>query len=115
GNLASRTLTMIHQYRQGVVPEGGDAEIAALAASTVASTQAAFANFEYSKGLESIWGLISAVDKLIVRHAPWKLARASEPGAPAELDLTLYTSAEALRIATALLAPVLPESTRKIW
>ncbi len=24
GNLASRTLTMIHQYRQGVVPEGGD-------------------------------------------------------------------------------------------
>src|SRR5262249_5510316 len=28
---------------------------------------------------------------------------------------TLYTSAEALRIATALLAPVLPESTEKIW
>src|SRR5262249_34805367 len=31
------------------------------------------------------------------------------------LDLTLYTSAEALRIATALLASVMPESTAKIW
>ena len=25
GNLASRTLTMIHQYREGVIPEGSDA------------------------------------------------------------------------------------------
>jgi methionyl-tRNA synthetase len=31
------------------------------------------------------------------------------------LATTLYTSAETLRIATALLAPILPESTRKIW
>ncbi len=29
GNLASRTLTMIQQYRGGEIPEGSDAEIAA--------------------------------------------------------------------------------------
>ncbi|HUB34313.1 MAG TPA: methionine--tRNA ligase [Bryobacteraceae bacterium] len=115
GNLASRTLTMIHQYRQGVVPEGGDPEIAALAASTTGAAQTAFANFEFSKSLEAVWGLISAVDKFIVQHAPWKLARQQDAAAQTQLDTTLYTAAEALRICTALLYPVSPQSTPKIW
>ncbi len=116
GNLASRTLTMINQYRQGVVPEGGDGgAIGQQAAQTIQSAQAAFDNFEFSKGLEAVWGLISSVDKFIVERAPWKLARSTEAGAPKQLDDTLYTAAEALRVVTALLYPVLPESTRKIW
>ncbi|HEX3744089.1 MAG TPA: methionine--tRNA ligase [Bryobacteraceae bacterium] len=116
GNLASRTLTMIHQYRKGEIPAGGEGgTIAPLAAQTMQSAQAAFEKFEFSKGLEAIWGLISAVDKFIVERAPWKLARSTDGGAPAQLDDTLYTAAEALRIVTALLYPVLPESTRKIW
>ena len=116
GNLASRTLTMINQYRKGVIPEGGDGgAIAALAAQTIVAAQNAFENFEFSKGLEIVWGLISAVDKFIVEMAPWKLARNNEAAAQAQLDATLYTAAEALRIVTALMYPVLPESTRKIW
>ena len=116
GNLASRTLTMIHQYRKGVMPDNaGDPEIAAQAAQTVSAAQEAFERFEYSKALEAVWSLISAVDKFIVQRAPWKLARANEPDAPALLDNTLYTAAEALRISTALLYPVLPQSTPKIW
>jgi methionyl-tRNA synthetase len=53
------------------------------------------------------------VDKFIVQKAPWKLAK--QPEAQAELNTTLYTSAEALRIVTALLYPILPQSTPKIW
>ena len=115
GNLASRTLAMIHQYRQGTVPAGSDPEIEALAKETIAAVQASFEALEYSKGLEAVWGLISAVDKFIVRRAPWKLARANDAESQNDLDLTLYTSAEALRVATALLAPVLPQSAPKIW
>jgi methionyl-tRNA synthetase len=116
GNLASRTLTMINQYRQGSIPQGGDGGgIAPLAGQTIQSAQTAFDNFEFSKGLEAIWGLISAVDKFIVERAPWKLARSTDEAAPGQLDDTLYTAAEALRVVTALLYPVLPESTRKIW
>ena len=48
-----------------------------------------------------------------MQQSPWKLAK--DPAAADVLDLTLYTAAEALRIATALLAPVMPESTAKIW
>jgi len=113
GNLASRTLSMIQQYRSCVIPEGSDAEIAALAAQTVPAVETAFDRLEFSRGLEAIWNLISAVDKFIVQKAPWKLAK--QPGGQTELDSTLYTAAEAVRIATALIYPVLPQSTPKIW
>ncbi len=51
--------------------------------------------------------MIGAVDKFIVEQAPWKLAKAGDAEAE-RLDEVLYTSAEALRIVTALLGPVLP-------
>ena len=115
GNLASRTLTMIHQYRQGALPAGSDPEISALANDTVDMVQQTFNRFEFSKGIEAVWSLISAVDKFIVKQAPWKLARLTDDESQRALDTTLYTSAEALRIATALLSPVLPQSAPKIW
>ena len=115
GNLASRTLTMIHQYRGDEIPEGSDPEIAALANETVATVQKYFEAFEFSKGLEAVWALISAVDKYIVQKAPWKLARQNDQASQIELSTTLYTAAESLRIATALLSPVLPQSAPKIW
>lgn len=113
GNLASRTLAMITQYRGGVVPQGSDSTICELAGQTMAAVEAAFDRFEFSRGLEAVWTLISAVDKFIVQQAPWKLAK--QPEAQAQLDATLYTAAEAVRVATALLYPVMPESTPKIW
>jgi methionyl-tRNA synthetase len=109
GNLASRTLTMIRQYRGGVIPPAATTDIAA---ATISRVLSAYENFEFSKALEEIWSLISTVDKYIVTQAPWKHAK---DATPEYLDETLYTAAEALRIATVLLAPVLPESTRKIW
>ena len=113
GNLVSRTLTMIGQYRGGLVPAGTVDTIAEAARKTITDTIAAFEALEYSRGLEAVWGLLSRLDKFIVERAPWKLAR--QPEAQADLDATLYTAAEALRISTVLLAPVLPESTPKIW
>jgi methionyl-tRNA synthetase len=109
GNLASRTLTMIRQYRDGVIPAGQSTDIAA---ETIARVLAAYEKFEFSKALEEVWSLISTVDKYIVQQAPWKQVK-NDP--PERLDETLYTAAEAVRIVTALLAPVLPQSCEKIW
>jgi len=114
GNLASRTLTMIRQYRDGAIPApAGAPAMAEQARETIASVIAAFDRFEFSKALETLWALLSAVDKYIVEQAPWKLIK--KPDAAATLDATLYTAAEVVRIATALLAPVIPDSTAKIW
>jgi methionyl-tRNA synthetase len=114
GNLVSRTLTMINQYRGGVIPKGTDEAMAELARKTIGQVRASFEAFEFSKGLEAIWVLLAAADKYIVEQAPWKLARAGEE-AQAKLNDTLATSAETLRVACALLAPALPESAEKIW
>jgi methionyl-tRNA synthetase len=126
GNLASRTLTMIHQYRQGVVPQevGEPASVKlvnpnkftkmkTVAEERATAAIAAFEKFEFSKGLEAVWEIISAADRCIVQNQPWIHARAG--GDNQQLDSTLYSVAEALRIVTVLLYPVLPQSTHKIW
>ncbi|MCS6951896.1 MAG: methionine--tRNA ligase [Bryobacterales bacterium] len=117
GNLASRTLTMIRQYTGGAVPapSGSSEAIAGLARQVIASATAAFDNFDFSRGLETVWSLLSATDKYLVERAPWSLAREDDAGARALLADTLYTAAEVLRIAAALLAPVLPVSAAKLW
>jgi methionyl-tRNA synthetase len=115
GNLASRTLTMIHQYRKGVVPRVGSGGIENAARDTISAVREKFHEFDLSGGLQAIWALISAVDKDIVSAAPWKLARDIRPNMQDYLDTTLYRAAETLRIITALVSPVLPESSRKIW
>ncbi|MCU1338494.1 MAG: methionyl-tRNA synthetase [Bryobacterales bacterium] len=113
GNLASRTLALIHQNHNGKIPDGpGDPTIAAAAKTAVDTALDSFESLNFSKALESIWGLISAVDKFIVERAPWNLAKS---GDTAKLADTLYTAAEALRIVTALVYPVIPESAAKIW
>lgn len=114
GNLASRTLSMIHQYRGGEVPKSDGIQAVAQAATvTVEQALESFERFDYSRYLEGIWSLISVIDKMIVERAPWKLAK--DPESKELLNETLYTAAESLRIICAMLYPVLPDSTAKIW
>jgi methionyl-tRNA synthetase len=113
GNLATRTLALIHQNCNGQIPNGpGDPAIAQTARIAVDSALDSFEWLNFSKALETIWSLISAVDKFIVERAPWNLAKS---GDTTKLADTLYTAAEALRIVTALVFPVIPESAAKIW
>ena len=116
GNLASRTLTMIRQYRGGAIPAStGSAEIATEAEKTIAGYRASFENFEFNRALEQLWALITVVDKAIVSYQPWILAKKQHPEPQAKLDEILYSAAEVVRIATALLAPVMPEATAQLW
>jgi methionyl-tRNA synthetase len=119
GNLASRVLAMIQQYRDGVIPDpvGGVPPYMYPFPVKPAADAAIdnFDKFEFSKGLESIWHLISSTDKYIVDQAPWVLARKTDATSSRLLDYVLYSCAEVLRITTALLYPVLPESCQKIW
>ncbi len=109
GNLASRTLAMIKQYRDGIIPGPADHD----AGETIARYVEAFEKFDFSRGLEIIWAFISWADGYIVEQAPWKLAK--NPDAQQRLDETLYRAAETLRIVTALVYPVIPQSAAKIW
>jgi methionyl-tRNA synthetase len=118
GNLASRTLTMIHQYCQGQIPaSSGDAIIAAAAGETTQTVEDRFSNFDFTRGIEAVLAFVSNIDKFIVEHAPWKLAkeRATSAEAQQRLSDTLYTAAEALRLICGWLYPAMPASMHKIW
>jgi methionyl-tRNA synthetase len=113
GNLASRTLNMIQQYREGEIPRSaGDPVIAKTAQEAATAAMQAYDNFEFSRALEQIWAIIAAADKFIVERAPWKLVK--DESARERLDETLYTAAEAVRLVCALTSPVLPASASAI-
>src|SRR6185312_8496634 len=114
GNLASRTLTMIRQYHDGVIPQRNVYPLQDEVTRAIEDATRAFEAFEFSKGLEAVWTMLSAADKFIVEQAPWKLAKAGD-AAKQQLDDALYASADLLRVAVALLHPILPESTTQIW
>jgi methionyl-tRNA synthetase len=122
GNLASRTLTMINRYFKGEVPypslaahRSADAAIAETAKKAIADFGALFDEQQFSRALETAWGLVSAVDKYIVENEPWSLDEKKDEESRSRLATVLYTSAEALRIVTALAHPVMPDATAKIW
>jgi methionyl-tRNA synthetase len=116
GNLTSRTLAMINRYFDGLVP-AGDADPRVAAAAETASREFAqhFDTLDFSRALESLWTLVAVVDGYITEKAPWKLAASQDPAARGLLASILYTCAEALRIITALVHPVLPDATARIW
>lgn len=123
GNLASRTLTMITRYFNGEMPypshtAAHTAEedlVAALATHTIKEFHELFEQYQFSRALELAWALVAAVDKYIVENEPWALAEKQDESSRARLATVLYTSAEALRIVTALAHPVIPEATARIW
>jgi methionyl-tRNA synthetase len=124
GNLASRTLTMITRYFKGEVPypsnathTAGDAAISDAAKKAIADYGTLFDQFQFSRALEIAWGLVSAVDKYIVENEPWSLGEKQEKDeeSRSRLATVLYNSAEALRIVTALVHPVIPDATSRIW
>jgi methionyl-tRNA synthetase len=123
GNLASRTLTMINRYFKGEVPYpspaaskiSADDAIAETARKTIREFGTLFDQFQFSRALETAWGLVAAVDKYIVENEPWSLGEKQDDSSRARLATVLYTSAEALRIATALAYPVMPDATARIW
>jgi methionyl-tRNA synthetase len=114
---------MINRYFKGEVPypshsvarTAADDAIAETARKTIREFGTLFDQFQFSRALEAAWGLVAAVDKYIVENEPWSLGEKQDDESRARLATVLYTSAEALRIATALAHPVMPEATAKIW
>jgi methionyl-tRNA synthetase len=123
GNLASRTLTMINRYFKGEVPypsrgaskSPADDAIAEVARKTIREFGTLFDQFQFSRALELVWALVASVDKYIVENEPWALGEKQDEDSRSRLATVLYTAAEALRIATALAYPVMPDATAKIW
>jgi len=118
GNLVSRTLSMIQKYFDGYVNPSGrlvskffyEPAVDLIQHCSINSTAANLTRY-----LTGISGVIALVDKYITDKAPWKVAADRDEDAQLDLEEILYTVAESIRIITALLHPILPFATGKVW
>ncbi|HDS02556.1 MAG TPA: methionine--tRNA ligase [Firmicutes bacterium] len=117
GNLVSRTVQMILQYRNGAVPQPSvpyteeDKALQAMAGNLFETVNTFIEEFDFTEALESVWKFIRRTNKYIDETEPWKLAKA---GDKQRLDNVLFHLAESLRFAAFLIAPFMEETALKI-
>jgi methionyl-tRNA synthetase len=123
GNLVSRVVNMVHKYFGGVVPE--DPKLPSLVSlkqlpfdfinGALPLFSQHFDDMKFSLALETAWEMVAQLDGIITASAPWKIAAKGDEESRSEVAAILYTAAEAIRIITALIYPILPDATSKAW
>ena len=106
GNLASRVISMIDKYREGIIPDargtGMDGEIE----RTLEAVYEHMGAFRVHDALAAAMDLARAANGYVENREPW--AQAKDPESVGELDETLATLARVLTVLTALFEPVTP-------
>lgn len=119
GNLVNRTLNMTNRFAAGVLPapevdETPESDLRSLWEKTRDEVIGLNENFQFHIGLERTFAFITATNAYIEARAPWKLGKSTEAKDQALLRTSLATMAEALRLSSTLLTPVMPETVAKI-
>jgi len=117
GNLVSRVLRLIDGIGQvsQFEPDASSNNIRTAAEECVRSVHAGFAEYRFSNVAADIAALIAAVDGMLTAVAPWKLLKSSDAADQLRAKTSLHTAAEAIRIITALLHPLMPHTSAKVW
>jgi methionyl-tRNA synthetase len=115
GNLVSRSMTMVHKYFNGEMPEPGtsddeDDQLKNQAIALPDKYESFMKEMAFHKALMSVWEVISGVNKYIDTTAPWVLAKSD----PDRLATVIFHIVETLRIVSGLIWPFMPESSEKI-
>jgi methionyl-tRNA synthetase len=113
GNLASRTLSMLARYRDGRIPEAElDTGLAGDFEGLAGSVQVLLDTFELTQALEVVWQRVRRLNRYVEERKPWEQAK--DEARAGDLDVTLASLAEGLRVVAVLLHAYLPTSTTKL-
>ncbi len=113
GNLASRTIKMVLRYRDGAVPAVAvDPALAAEFDGLAERVSELVDRQDLTAALEEIWQRVRRLNRYVDEQAPWKLAK--EQGREADLDRTLTSLVEGIRVVTVLLGAWMPERTARL-
>ena len=115
GNLASRTISMVERYFDGVVPRGDRNEIDAADAKDLEAYHANIGpkGFLLHEALRAVWQTIARANEYVDRQAPWKLAK--DPASRGELESTLATLMRQLVRQAVYLFPFMPNKAEELW
>jgi methionyl-tRNA synthetase len=117
GNCASRVLQMAGRFFGGRLPASGPhalaGELPRAAAAALERFQTGLADLALAECGQAGLALVRAVDGTIEKTRPFQLAK--DPARLAEAGAVLHDCAEALRIASLLLWPLLPERIELLW
>jgi methionyl-tRNA synthetase len=113
GNLASRTLAMVHRYRDGTpLAVALDPELDSDFAGLAEQVEGMIDRAELTAALDVIWQRVRRLNRYVEERAPWQLAK--DDAREQELDRVLSTLVAGLRVLAVLLHPYMPSSTDKL-
>ncbi len=119
GNLVSRTLAMLGNFSQNLVPTGNpqtetelDHHLQQTASTFFENMEQHLHALEFHRALETIMGLIQIANQYIDKTAPWVLAK--DPTNFPRLQTVLFHLAEVLRFLTYAISPFMPQTAEMI-
>ena len=118
GNLVNRTIAMSNKYFDGEILPGDvkepvDDDLINTALTTVETIDNLIKQYRMSDALDALFNLARRCNKYIDETAPWVLAK--DPEKKGRLGTVLYNLLEGIRFTAVLLAPFMPETSKKIF
>jgi len=126
GNLASRTVKLVHNGYAGATPpewapeafadsavREAFAALTAAAATAAAEVPRANDELRLDEALASAWQVVERANEFVDRSRPWDLAK--DPARRAELGTALNALLETLRLVAVWAWPVIPDKSEELW
>jgi len=116
GNFIHRTLTFIHRYFNGQVPEPGllnadDKELLEAIAAAARQEAELLDQFRFKDALEAVFALSRRGNVYLSRREPWHLVKTDRAAAAT----VLHVSSQVVKALAILLAPFLPATADSLW
>ncbi len=115
GNLAQRTLSIIHKNCDAKIPECGalteeDKHLIKQSFEVLGQVREDMNAFKVHRALEKIWVVVSAANGYVDAQAPWALKNDN----PERMKTVLFILAEVIRRLAILTLPVTPDASGKL-
>ncbi|MGW0591599.1 methionine--tRNA ligase [Streptosporangium sp. NPDC002607] len=110
GNLVNRVVSMVHRYRDGIVPEERETALDEVRGQARGVMIEALEAFDFRAATAAVYAVAEEANRYVNRTEPWRLAREGSP----RLDAVLGTLVATCRELADLLAPFLPDASARI-
>ena len=118
GNLVNRTIAMTNKYFNGQLTEPDcyeelDQQLIDTCKQTVTKYYEKMDQLRVADAIDAVFDLLRRSNKYIDETSPWTLAK--QPENKARLITVLYNLLESIRVASVLLTPFMPETSKEVF